>query len=100
MRGPILLSGASGYVGGRLLPLLLADGWRVRCLARQREHLLSRVPAGVEVVTCDVLDAASLPAVMQGMQAAFYLVHSMGATADFEKQDRLAAEYFATAARS
>jgi len=72
-RGPVLLTGARGYVGGRLLPLLLADGWRVRCLARHPEHLMSHVPTGVEVVRGDVLDAASLPAAMHGMQAAFYL---------------------------
>ena len=96
----ILLTGATGYVGGRLLPLLVADGWRVRCLARQPEHLSPRVPAGVEVVRGDLLDAASLSAAMQGVEAAFYLVHSMGATGDFEKQDRLAAENFAAAARA
>ena len=98
--GHILLTGATGYVGGRLLPLLVADGWRVRCLARQPEHLSARVPAGVEVVQGDVLDAASLSAALQGVAAAFYLVHSMGATGDFETQDRLAAENFATAARA
>jgi uncharacterized protein YbjT (DUF2867 family) len=98
--GHVLLTGATGYVGGRLLPLLVADGWRVRCLARQPEHLLSRVPAGVEVVQGDLLDAASLSAAMQGVKAAFYLVHSMGATGDFETQDRLAAENFAAAARA
>ncbi len=96
----ILLTGATGYVGGRLLPLLVADGWRVRCLARQPEHLSPRVPAGVEVVQGDLLDAASLSAAMQGVEAAFYLVHSMGATGNFETQDRLAAEHFATAARA
>ncbi len=98
--GHILLTGATGYVGGRLLPLLVADGWRVRCLARQPEHLLPRVPAGVELVQGDLLDAASLSLAMQGVEAAFYLVHSMGATGDFEKQDRLAAENFAAAARA
>jgi uncharacterized protein YbjT (DUF2867 family) len=98
--GGILLTGASGYVGGRLLPLLVADGWRVRCLARQPDHLSPRVPAGVEVVQGDLLDAASLSAAMQGVETAFYLVHSMGATGDFESQDRLAAENFATAARA
>lgn len=98
--GHILLTGASGYVGGRLLPLLVADGWHVRCLARQPANLLSRVPEGVEVVPGDVLDPASLAAAMQGVSAAFYLVHSMGATGDFEKQDRLAAENFASAARA
>jgi len=94
----ILITGATGYVGGRLLPLLVEDGWRVRCLARQPERLSSRVPAGVEVVPGDVLDAASLSAAMQGVEAAYYLVHSMGATGDFEEQDRLAADNFAGAA--
>jgi uncharacterized protein YbjT (DUF2867 family) len=96
----ILLTGATGYIGGRLLPLLVADGWRVRCLARQPEHLLLRVPADVEVMQGDLLDVESLSAVMQGVEVAFYLVHSMGATGDFEKQDRLAAENFAAAARA
>jgi uncharacterized protein YbjT (DUF2867 family) len=98
--GHILLTGATGYVGGRLLPLLVADGWRVRCLARQPEHLAPRVPDGVEVVQGDVLDPASLSAAMQGVEAAFYMVHSMGATGDFETQDRLAAGHFAAAARA
>jgi uncharacterized protein YbjT (DUF2867 family) len=94
----ILVTGATGYVGGRLLPLLVEDGWRVRCLARRPERLSSRVPAGVEVVSGDVLDAASLSPAMQGVEAAYYLIHSMGATGDFEEQDRLAADRFAAAA--
>lgn len=98
--GYVLLTGATGYVGGRLLPLLAADGWRVRCLARRPEHLRPRVPAGVEVAQGDLLDAASLSAAMRGVEAAFYLVHSMGATGDFETQDRLAADNFAAAARA
>ena len=98
--GHILLTGATGYVGGRLLPLLVAEGWRVRCLARQPEHLSPRVPASVEVVQGDLLDAGSLSAAMRGVEAAFYLVHSMGATGNFETQDRLAAENFAAAARA
>ena len=96
----ILLTGATGYVGGRLLPLLVEDGWHVRCLARQPEHLSPRVPEGVEVVQGDLLDAASLSQAMSGVEAAFYLVHSMGATGDFEKEDRRAAENFAGAARA
>ena len=98
--GKVLLTGASGYVGGRLLPLLVEDGWRVTCLARQPGNLQAQVPAGVEVVAGDVLDAASLPAAMQGVEAAYYLVHSMGATGDFEAQDRRAADNFASAARA
>lgn len=96
----ILLTGATGYVGGRLLPLLVADGWRVRCLARQPERLLPRVPAGVKVVPGDLLEGASLSAALRGVNAAFYLVHSMGGTGDFETQDRLAAERFGQAARA
>jgi len=95
---PVLVTGATGYVGGRLVPLLTADGWRVRCLARQPERLSARVPPGVEVVAGDVLDAASLAPAMQGVEAAYYLVHSMGAAGDFETQDRLAADNFAKAA--
>lgn len=98
--GYILLTGATGYVGGRLLPLLVEDGWRVRCLARHPEHLAARVPDDVEVVAGDLLDAASLSAAMQGVEAAFYLVHSMGASGDFESQDRLAAENLASAAHA
>jgi uncharacterized protein YbjT (DUF2867 family) len=96
----ILLTGATGYIGGRLLPLLAAEGWQVRCLARQPENLLPRVPSGVEVVRGDVLDAESLRSALAGVEAAFYLVHSMGATGSFEEQDRQAAENFGTAARA
>lgn len=96
----VLVAGATGYVGGRLIPLLVRDGWQVRCLARQPERLVGRVPDGVEVVAGDVLDPASLSRALTGVQAAFYLVHSMGASGDFSAQDRLAAENFASAARS
>lgn len=94
----VLITGATGYVGGRLLPLLQADGWALRCLARQPQRLAARVPAGVEVVAGDVLDAASLASAMRGVQVAYYLVHSMGTTGDFEEQDRIAADNFASAA--
>jgi uncharacterized protein YbjT (DUF2867 family) len=96
----ILVTGASGYIGGRLPALLLEDGWRVRCMARRPERLVSRVPAGVEVVAGDVLDEAGLPAALEGVHAAYYLIHSMGDTGDFEEQDRRAADRFAEAARA
>ena len=95
----ILLTGATGYIGGRLLPLLTSAGWRVRCVARRPENLLPRVPAGVEVKRGDLLDADSLHSALAGVEAAFYLVHSMGATGNFEEQDRQAAENFGAAAR-
>lgn len=94
-----LLTGATGYIGGRLLTLLTAEGWAVRCLARQPENPLPRVPAGVEVVRGDLLDAESLRSALVGVEAAFYLVHSMGAIGNFEEHDRLAAENFGQAAR-
>lgn len=80
--------------------MLVEAGWRVRCLARQPERLSSRVPAEVEVVRGDVLDAASLLQALSGVEAAYYLVHSMGATGDFEEHDRLAADNFGAAARA
>jgi uncharacterized protein YbjT (DUF2867 family) len=96
----LLLTGATGYVGGRLLTELVNAGYRVRCLARRPEALRPRLPAGVEVVAGDLLDATSLPAAFAGVQAAYYLVHSMGSTGNFEEQDRQAARNFGGAAKA
>ena len=96
----ILLTGATGYVGGRLLPELEQAGYRVRCVARRPEYLRSRAGAGTEVVPGDVLDRASLDAAMRGVHTAYYLVHSMGTAENFEETDRRAAEYFAAASRA
>lgn len=98
--GLILLTGASGYVGGRLLALLEARGHHVRCLARRPEFLRSRVGERTEVVAGDVLDAPSLGAALQGVDVAYYLVHSMGASGSFEEADRTAARNFACAAKA
>ncbi len=95
----ILLTGATGYIGGKLLARLESSGRQVRCLARRPELLTSKASRQTEVVRGDVLDASSLPAAMQGVRAAYYLVHSMGSGAEFEEQDRTAAQNFATAAR-
>ena len=84
----ILLTGASGYVGGRLLPELEAAGYRVRCLARKPEFLTQRVGPGTEVCGGDCLDSASLEVAMSGVDTAYYMVHSMGSTGDFEDLDR------------
>jgi uncharacterized protein YbjT (DUF2867 family) len=93
----ILLTGATGYVGGRLLTALEAAGRLVRCLARRPEHLAGRVGPRTEVAAGDVLDPASLERALAGVDVAYYLVHSMGSTGDFEGDDRSGAEAFARA---
>ncbi|MDZ7361496.1 MAG: SDR family oxidoreductase [candidate division KSB1 bacterium] len=96
----ILLTGASGYVGGRLLRALETAGYRVRCLARRPEFLKPRVDAKTEIVKGDVLDPASLQMAMAGVDAAYYLIHAMGSTGTFEEEDRRAAGNFGAAART
>ena len=96
----LLLTGATGYVGGRLLARLEATGRRVRCLTRRPEALRPRVGPGTEVVFADVSDPASLPEAMAGGAVAYYLVHSMGVADGFEEQDRAAARQFGAAARA
>jgi uncharacterized protein YbjT (DUF2867 family) len=99
MKPLILITGATGYVGGRLWKTLLAAGHRVRCLARRPESLRSAGMAGAEVVAGDVLDPGSLHAALAGVHTAYYLVHSMGSAGSFEEEDRRAARNFAEAAR-
>lgn len=94
----ILLTGATGYVGGRLLRALEQRGSRVRCLARDPERLRGRVASTTEVVAGDCQDLESLKVSMSGVHAAYYLVHSMGSAQSFEEQDRRAAANFARAA--
>lgn len=95
----ILLTGATGYVGGRLLPLLEARGERVRCLVRQPKNLGEGTSLAAEIVQGDVLDSDSLVEAFEGVDTAYYLVHSMGASGSFEDRDRVAARNFAHAAR-
>ncbi len=96
----VLLTGASGYVGGRLRAALESNGTPLRCLARRPEFLMPRVAASTEVVPGDVLNPDSLKAALDGVHTAYYLVHSMEAGSDFESQDRIAAQNFAVAALS
>ena len=98
--GLVLLTGATGYVGGRLLPRLEALGLRVRCLARRPEHLSGRVGPGTETVAGDVLDRASLERALEGVENAYYLIHAMGSNADFEAQEGEGARLFAAAAKA
>lgn len=94
----VLLTGATGYVGGRLLSRLEQRAVRVRCLSRRPEALRGRMGSITETVAGDVLDPASLAAALHSVDTAYYFVHSMGADRDFEEQDRIAATNFAQAA--
>ncbi len=96
----ILVTGATGYIGGRLVPVLLEEGHHVRCLARDPRKL-SQHPwrDRVEVVHGDVLEPATLAPALEGCDAAYYLVHSMErAGEDFQDRDRRAALNFREAA--
>ena len=97
----MLLTGASGYVGGRLLPRLESRGLRVRCMARRPEFLARRVGEDTEIVEGDVLEEDTLAAALEDVHTAYYMVHSMGSAGPegFEAEDRRAAENFARAAR-
>lgn len=95
----VLLTGGTGYVGGRLIPLLEQRGYQLRCLGRRPEHLEARVQASTEIMQGDLLAPESLQKALRGVDTAFYLVHSMGTGQDFEKDDRQAAKHFAQAAR-
>ena len=95
----VLLTGASGYVGGRLIPLFEQQPVTLRCLARNPDKLRASVKDSTQVVQGDVLDAASLDKALQGVHTVYYLVHLMSGSKDFEHQDRQAAENFAAAAK-
>ncbi|MEZ5362214.1 MAG: NAD(P)H-binding protein [Bryobacterales bacterium] len=100
MAGRILLTGATGYVGGRLLAALEALGEPVRCMTRHPENLVERVGSGTVVVCGDVLKTDTLTAALDGCKVAYYLVHSMKSSGDFVDQDRRAAHDFGQAARA
>ena len=95
----VLLTGATGYVGGRLLKALERNACRVRCLARRPEFLQPKVGAATQVVAGDLLEAHGLVQALAGVETAYYLVHSMGSAGAFEAEDRRAAEHFGEAAR-
>src|SRR5579872_2819856 len=93
-----LLTGATGYIGGRLLRRLERDGSGVRCLCRNPEALDGRVAPGTELVQGDLLQPGSLDVAFSGVDTAFYLVHSMNSGEEFEAEERRAAHNFAAAA--
>ncbi len=96
----MLVAGATGYIGGLLARALVADGASVRCLVRDRARAGELEALGCEVVEGDVLEAETLPAALDGVGVAHYLVHSMGrgSDADFAARDRRGARNFADAA--
>jgi uncharacterized protein YbjT (DUF2867 family) len=97
----ILVTGASGYLGGRLVPRLVAEGHEVRALVRNPDGL-GGAPwiADVDVVKGDLTDRDSLDPAMEGIEVAYYLVHAMGVGKDFETIESRSARNFAGAARA
>ncbi|GIN04444.1 SDR family oxidoreductase [Planomonospora venezuelensis] len=97
--GIVLVTGATGYIGGRLVPELLAAGHEVRCAARHPERLRDLPWAGrVRILAGDVNDSGAMRRALDGVDVAYYLVHSMAAGPAFAGRDRRAAESFAGAA--
>ncbi len=97
----ILVTGSTGYVGTRLVPELLHKGYRVRCLARDPQKLRMRPWfSQVETARGDMLDAASLPPALEGVQTAFYLVHNMSSGRDYRENEKTSAQNFGAAAKA
>jgi uncharacterized protein YbjT (DUF2867 family) len=99
---PVFVTGATGYIGGRLVPRLLEAGYRVRCFVRSPRKLSSRPWAndpGVEIIQGDAEDARGLTDAMRGCDAAYYLIHSMMAVGpEYRRRDRHLAQGFGKAA--
>jgi len=97
----ILVTGATGYIGGRLVAKLLEAGYRVRVLTRDPARVQGRLwTAQVEVVQADVLQPSTLPRAFDGVAAAYYLAHVMDGVADFRERNKTAAHNFGNAARA
>lgn len=97
----VLVAGATGYIGGRLVPRLIEAGHDVRCLVRDPGRFRRPFSHLVQVFVGDVLQADTLPQAMEGVDLAYYLVHSMrSGEKGFEQRDQIAAENFATAAKN
>jgi uncharacterized protein YbjT (DUF2867 family) len=97
----VLVTGITGYIGGRLVPVLLEAGYRVRVMARDASRLQGRSwLEQVDVVEGDVLNPDSLQVALKGIDVAYYLIHSMRDSDDFQQRDLRAARNFGAAARA
>ncbi|MDF1870633.1 MAG: SDR family oxidoreductase [Phycisphaerales bacterium] len=100
----IVVTGPTGYVGGRLVPILLDEGYKVRCIARAPRKLDDREWRSIDRVSVeqsDLSDIDTLTQILQGATAAYYLIHSMEATGeDYAARDRQLASNFAQAAKA
>ena len=93
----ILVNGATGFIGKRLVSALLGEGIAVRCMTRRPD---AGIPSAAETVIGDLLDRSSLDEAFRGIDIAYYLVHAMsGNRAGFERRDREAAENFVAVAK-
>ena len=100
-RSRCLVTGASGYIGGRLVPELLRAGHAVRCMARDPGKLSDRPWSDeVEIAVADATDDSAVRHAIEGVDVAYYLIHSLGTGASFEQRDRIAARIFAAAAKA
>ncbi|HYQ76648.1 SDR family oxidoreductase [Cellulomonas sp.] len=96
----VAVTGVTGYVGGRLVPELLAAGYRVRAIARRPERLRGRPwYDAVEVAQADAAEPEQIRAALEGTDVAYYLIHSLGSGRRFEQRDRHTALVFGAAAR-
>jgi uncharacterized protein YbjT (DUF2867 family) len=96
----VLVTGATGYIGGRLVPELLSAGYEVRVLARHPERLAGRSwRSRIEVVAGDASDPAAVAKALADVEVAYYLIHAIGAGRRFDVQDRRTALTFGAAAR-
>ncbi len=95
----VLVTGATGYIGGRLVPRLIAQGHRVRCVVRNPSRLAGHPWPEVEIVPGNLSDPAAVRRALAGIEVAYYLVHSMAAGHAFWERDRAMAQTFGEAAK-